>query len=1129
MRTRTELTPTRRTTQRVDRDSNSPEKSDGHLKKDSLPNENAGMQQQHPSRNNSASPFRRDASQQKTLTAASRHALSLSRSDSSPTPGSRHEHAIESDARDDVSVASQSSNASRRQSRRKAFLASAERTRSANEQGRKSSPAPKSRTGSPLEMEACDNGSVGSMSSNPSRRVLKGQMPANTHKHVRSTSPLVHSSELAPRENITANTYKHARSTSPLVHSSEVTPRKNNIVDMATNSIQPELNNKSERKIEIDMRLRDVIDPIAKATDEGIPKVRSMNVETSNSNLSETTQRVRNTKDKDRSRASPGARTATTSRVITSSRSAPRDAPAALSVSRERARMARYKERAESPSDVSLRFHRDEAPQVVFKSETRSNQRQDDNLSQSSSTQPTIQNEPSKPRLEATTKSKEINRSLATPMRLNKAEKYRQRDALRTESVSPKGSRRVDHPVFTDKSTPTSPRASPRNLTRSPRNNKLSIEMNVSSPATVSRNDCEGTVDSPTSSTTSTRLDAFEKANAKRRLHPVSNVPFSAKEYKKEAAIRMKTPSPKREKISTHRALRGSSPPTSPSQALIRDHHVKVLHAGPTSAVKSKATESSAIQTEVDDRASNRIGKVTSTSSAEKPLASRNPYLAHLQQKQNITHVPLVLSAAHHATSSTPANIALSLREVTPASNEKSASAREVTTNDGEGSDETSSDHDIYSLTKPSDDSMLAYSESEAGSAYSGLKVVANKNEGFSRLPGSLPENRCAVDVAPDLADNLLAPLHVKSPCDSVTHEGFNERLLESGTVSNTLKGKRPSSPNSSERFAKEAGLQLSAALQWWQANYAQNQDDNVNKLVEDALTRLSSTETSHMKAPTPQASVSQREFGKSCDGDGQSIATDEGSIFSGLDETTKGNSITSADEADVKADVEHQAPQSSSGPVHTPGAPNETSAKTRLPAPPPPAQKHVGEVLDEGELLKTVNSDITSSIIARSLAPSAMIKEEESVDVKEENGNDWSDKGGKSRSSHKTISSDRSTMGEKSKSSGTASESAGTSTATGQSGTKSKASRDKAKSSAPGRTMDERLSRDVFDADVSTEIPLFHCSGDGPRVESKESTIKAVFMKIGHSILDKFEIVCRGPGEYRLSWWANTFDVPTF
>jgi hypothetical protein len=76
---------------------------------------------------------------------------------------------------------------------------------------------------------------------------------------------------------------------------------------------------------------------------------------------------------------------------------------------------------------------------------------------------------------------------------------------------------------------------------------------------------------------------------------------------------------------------------------------------------------------------------------------------------------------------------------------------------------------------------------------------------------------------------------------------------------------------------------------------------------------------------------------------------------------------------------------------------------------------------------------------------------------------------------------------------------------------------------------MDERLSRDVFDADVSTEIPLFHCSGDGPRVESKESTIKAVFMKIGHSILDKFEIVCRGPGEYRLSWWANTFDVPTF
>lgn len=1140
---RTELTPTRGIAQRAGRESGPTDKIVGHRMKDSFPNDNVTKQLQNSSRTDSVSPFRRDAAQQKTVTTATRQALSLSRSNSSPKPDSRQEHAMDNDARDDVSVASQSSNASRRQSRRRAFLASAERTRSANEQGRKSSPALKSRAESPLKTEACDDGSVGSMSSNPSRRDLRGGTPASTHKNARSTSPLVHPSDIAPRDK--------------------------NINDIASSSIQQELNTKTEHhKIEIDVRLHDVIDPNAKATDEGIPRVRSLNVEASGSNLSETTQRVRNTRDNDRAHASPGGRAATTSRAITNSRSAPKDAPAALSVSRERARMLRYKERAESPVDNSLRALHDVAPHIVFKREARSDQRQDGTMPESTSSHPTMHNESSKPRSETTaSKSKETSRSLATPSRLTKAEMYRQRDAQRTDSVSPKGNRRVDHPVFTEKSNPTSPRASPRNSARSPRS-KRSNEMSSYSPSIRLLNDGVETVDSPASSITSARLEAFEKANAKKRLHPVSMGPSKAKEYKKEAALRIKTPSPKREKIATHRAFRGSSPPTSPSRAQTSDHHAKVLDAGPNSAVKPKATVASALPSEVDDYAGNRPGKMTSISSAEKPLASRNPYLAHLQQKQSNTHAPLGLSAAHHgtnATSTTPANIALSLREVTQASKDKSGSGREVTTNDGEASDETSSDHDIYSLTKPSEDSMLAYSESEAGSAFSGVKMIANKYEGGSRLPDSVPEDRC-VDarsnevtslknndanpsrvkslgnsVATDKGDEIHVPLPNKPLCNSVAPGGIDERLMESGkseTASNSIKSKAPATPNSSERFAKEAGLQLSAALQWWQANYAQNQDENVNKLVEDALTRLSS-ETSYIKVPTPQGSVSQRESGKICDGDGQSIATDEGSIFSGLDETTKGNSIISADETTDKADEAGEVLPLTSAPVPATGTRNETSDRKdvtgNLLAPPPPPQKHVGDVLDEGELLDTVNSDITSSVVAleggrdlgRSMVPTAMIKEEESVDIKEENDTDRSDKGGKSRSSHKTTFSDKSTMGGRSKSSGTASESAGTSTATGQSGKKSKASRNKAKSRTPDRTCDKSDSRDVSEADASTEIPLFHCSGDGPRVESKDSTLKAVFMKFGHSILDRFEIVCRGPGEYP-PWWINTFDIPT-
>ena len=76
------------------------------------------------------------------------------------------------------------------------------------------------------------------------------------------------------------------------------------------------------------MFLRDVIDPNAKATDEG------------GSNLSETTQRVTTTRGKDRDRirrlkSTPNPRV--TIHTTPNSKHAPKDAPASFSVSRDRA------------------------------------------------------------------------------------------------------------------------------------------------------------------------------------------------------------------------------------------------------------------------------------------------------------------------------------------------------------------------------------------------------------------------------------------------------------------------------------------------------------------------------------------------------------------------------------------------------------------------------------------------------------------------------------------------------------------------------------------------------------------------------------------------------------------------
>ena len=579
--------------------------------------------------------------------------------------------------------------------------------------------------------------------------------------------------------------------------------------------------------------------------------------------------------------------------------------------------------------------------------------------------------------------------------------------------------------------------------------------------------------------------------------------------------------------------------------------HFQIRNPIPTSADKTNKTATPVVARTEDHAEDNCIGKGYVTSSAEKPLASRNPYLAHLQQKQTISNVPLVQPAVHHRTkvpsstsaigpSSTAAKIALSPRDATQVSGEKAVYAQEMSTKDDTTSDDDSLEQDLLSLSKHSDESMLAYSESEAGSIFSVRNNVIGKNENSCHQPISVPEdqsfdgkvNRLQVldsnqlhvkslcdSVASEIIDQLLAPSPVNQLCSSRESEQMDKLPLESEnpeTVSYAVESKAQTSPNNSDGIAKEAGRQLSAALQWWQMNYAQNQDQNVNKLVEDALTRLSSAEVSQTKAPTT-GSLQHRESGKSGDEDCQSFATDEGSIFSGLDDVVKSNSIA-GDEVIGKTDAVLDCPPSSYAPISPP---------------PPPLQKHVGEVLDQYEVVDTVNSDITSSVIAvdgvrdscRSMQPSAMIKEEESVDVNEENDTDRSDKGGKSRSSHKTSTTGLSTAGNNSKLSGTLFDFTGAPTVAVLNDKQSNASQSNSKTAAPDKSCEffrKTDSGDASEAEGSTAIPLFQCRSDGLKLESADKSIKAVFMKFGHSLLDRFETACRGQGEYNICWWPT-------
>ena len=108
------------------------------------------------------------------------------------------------------------------------------------------------------------------------------------------------------------------------------------------------------------------------------------------------------------------------------------------------------------------------------------------------------------------------------------------------------------------------------------------------------------------------------------------------------------------------------------------------------------------------------------------------------------------------------------------------------------------------------------------------------------------------------------------------------------------------------------------------------------------------------------------------------------------------------------------------------------------------------------------------------------------------ENDTDRSDKGGKSRSSHKTTTTDRNTTAGKSESSATAIDQT-TSASPVSSHTKI------AFLEEEGCELFRKSdSSDASYAEASTQESLFRCPGAGLKLESKDNSIKGVFISSG-------------------------------
>jgi hypothetical protein len=371
-------------------------------------------------------------------------------------------------------------------------------------------------------------------------------------------------------------------------------------------------------------------------------------------------------------------------------------------------------------------------------------------------------------------------------------------------------------------------------------------------------------------------------------------------------------------------------------------------------------------------------------------------------------------------------------------------------------------------------------------------------------------------------ASTLIGQLHVDSKGSHTDHEGSTllgllGQLSEDSKGSDNLLPKEFSEEDDGDGAQKVS--RAKNALNWWQKKYSRNQDENVNHIVEHSLTptaltvALDSQEGENDLRHNPkekQSENSQMSSSKGATSEHKtsSMYSDEESVFSGLDDLTRSetdatspsSSIASQKKPDmVPAVLSNDLSAKSRGGIVITKSSRSKESKSMAPPNPPP-QEHCGEVLDESQLVDTVNSDITSSVIAAEGANQAVDwSKKSSLVITEEKSNEIAEEDETIPSNSPEEEVVKSLIA-KSKSQ--------------SSRESSKKSQKKKKQSAKSERP-EKSSKRVARA-VNQDEGAYRESRKEQPIEEEGDPIfsSTVFMRIGTAILDTFETVCRMPGK---------------
>jgi hypothetical protein len=499
------------------------------------------------------------------------------------------------------------------------------------------------------------------------------------------------------------------------------------------------------------------------------------------------------------------------------------------------------------------------------------------------------------------------------------------------------------------------------------------------------------------------------------------------------------------------------------------------------------------------EASSTYVGENSVSLTLSKPLASRNAYVEHLQQKktdQNGRPSPIVMS--------NPATIALYFKErdFRP---ERNSEGKQVTnllekhdvipkfSNDPinvdvevEMDDDDRKSEELLSSPRLSEDSLLAYSESEAGSTFSGFKnTTPCSNPTFSATEsGNLEIMEKRKDDYPcvynaddtDMDESLMKSDDSKLVGQSIIESRYSSEMARMGEGNDCVNNKSNDENTS----------QISVALQWWQQNYAQTQHESVNKSVEKALSSVSKIEDKSIAKETNPIFGEGYISKKGCNGEVQSQAItgsnnvsisvkdevkeekdeashDEESIFSGLEDNNLAPP-TSLKETNLSTELNRDER------VNVKSEKTFKRTKHLNPCiPPPPPQKHLGTLLDEIQMMSTVNSDITVSVAANEVLKET-ISNPLSESIKEEKFGNTKHPVEKEDPFHNaSISRSKNDNGE--------------------------------------NFVSEKIEGNGFKFDGTSEI-----QPDDETMGS--SSIQAAFKRFGDKILDHFDFICRSPGK---------------